>query len=503
MQALIDLVRRLDRRRLKKINILKPSSTDNLHNKLYHGIVSGNINDEKGIEALYGESLESKSSMPMSKMRFKEKVLNLTFFLNINSFLRTPIARKSYQATRYGYLAKMLPSIGANKMALWCAHKAIQIARKVDNIEVLFDNLKMYLTVAAREGDKTYWEDYNMLFHQVRKRKQALDDLEVSYSELLYWANSNQLKQQNELDLQLKCKEMDSLAQIVNSPRSKELAFLSKSVFFQHIGDYLSLGLAAKKFSDFLKTYPYATNRQVSQVIGDMIAVALHTEDYEKGIDLCERVFPLIPKGARNLLKFKELHFLLLMRAKLYETALAVLDEVVASDNFHNLPEIDRERWLIYEPFALFALRFTSGTNTANKQRLEQFNILKFLNSVPFYSKDKEHFNVHIRVAQIMHHLSYNDHDELIDKADALKMYDKRYMRRQTNDKYHRSHYFVQALLCLPKSDFEPKRVKQKASKHIQQLKELSYNMYQNDFREIIPYEVLWEMILGEIDHAA
>lgn len=87
---------------------------------------------------------------------------------------------------------------------------------------------------------------------------------------------------------------------------------------------------------------------------------------------------------------------------------------------------------------------------------------------------------------------------ELVDRVEALDKYRSRYLKNQAE--LHRSELFMRLLLLLPKNAFDKAVVMEKAGEELQQLNNLPLELARQPFEiEIIPYAVLWEVLLARL----
>ena len=128
---------------------------------------------------------------------------------------------------------------------------------------------------------------------------------------------------------------------------------------------------------------------------------------------------------------------------------------------------------------------------------MNQLKVLRFLNEVPLYSKDKAGFNVAINIIQILLMIQERQFDKLIDKAESLKMYRSRYIKE---DEDFRSNCFVKMLLIMIRCEFEPELTKRETAEYLQKMQSYGEKSGRHfDAMEVVPYEVLWENVVEDI----
>ncbi len=126
-------------------------------------------------------------------------------------------------------------------------------------------------------------------------------------------------------------------------------------------------------------------------------------------------------------------------------------------------------------------------------RKLPPFRISKFLNEIPNYSKDKRGINVSILLMHITFLLQKKDYGKIIDRVDALKFYAYRHLRR---DDTYRSNCMIKMVIQMAKADFHPVRTERYTEDLFRQLQEVKLaGSGQNIETEIIPYEVLWDIM--------
>lgn len=150
-------------------------------------------------------------------------------------------------------------------------------------------------------------------------------------------------------------------------------------------------------------------------------------------------------------------------------------------------------------------LNYIFETENLNRDFLNdgkrKFRILKFLNEVPNYSKDKRGFNIAILIIQILYMLEKGDYTGIINRSEALNVYCSRYLRK---DESYRSNCFIKMLLTMEKEDFRYERTKQLAMKYYRKLTEGNEEGQNIVYEwEIVPYEILWDKVLNRLKNRA
>jgi tetratricopeptide (TPR) repeat protein len=153
------------------------------------------------------------------------------------------------------------------------------------------------------------------------------------------------------------------------------------------------------------------------------------------------------------------------------------------------------EQWVIREAFLHFLI--SAGKielSEEDQNSLKPFSVSRFLNSVPFHTKDKSGQNITIIIIQILFLLIEKKHDKIIDKIDTLTQYTYRYIK---NDDTFRSNCFIKMLLKMASASFHPVRTKAHTAELYKKLVKSSLVTDEKSSQvEIIPYDYLWEIVL-------
>lgn len=134
------------------------------------------------------------------------------------------------------------------------------------------------------------------------------------------------------------------------------------------------------------------------------------------------------------------------------------------------------------------------GSSKDFKKKLPEFKLGRFLNTTPVFSKDKRGINVSILLMHIAFLLQRKDFDSIIDRIDSLNQYAYRYLRR---DDSFRSNCMIKMVIQMTKADFNPVRTERYTADLFKQLKSVKLaGSGENIEIEVIPFEVLWEIMI-------
>jgi hypothetical protein len=491
MESLSQLIRLLSNHKLRKLHLINQNERESKHHELFVAVQKNKISTDEEAAKLLGLSGDSYK---ISKIRFKEKVLNFLLLIDGNKAFQTIQSQNQYKTSKYLFISNTLSLFGAYSLAMEYANKAISICKKYQFYDLMADGLLVYLKLATRIGENKNWQEYQSLYKTAVKHKYNIEMVEFLYCHVLQISNTEKFIQADVDEILHYLNKIKRKTKVTPTIRTLELEFLSNAIYLQLTGSYKELQDKAELYISKIKNNTLLSKRQLFQALLYKLTSEFHRQNFSSGAITANEILSFMPKRNINYLQFLNIYFLFKMHQKKYGEALDIFLETKENPVYAQLPEIQQESWIIYEPYLFFALKYINYEGKNNTKI--NFNVLKFINSVPNFSKDKTYVNVLIRLAQILHHFIIDDFNMLYDKLDALKTYDKRCMSKYNKKQYMRSHYFIKAILSLANQSFNYNKMSKTDLLPIKQLKQTSFNMFNNNYIEVIPYEILWEMIV-------
>jgi len=503
MKKLQEIVRVIDRKRLKRIEIFNeggPTQRNNLYYKFYKGIKEGRFKtDKEAANELFGCEPSDKKYL-MLKSRVKSRLINSLFFLEANN---SKYMQAYYRINRNLIASKILIINGAKNTSLSLYRSTLTEAIKYGLSDVALECLRTLRYQSAFLGRQKDFHRYNDQLKECMQVYQAELRAEEYMSLLtLPFVKSFAKKPEMKEDAERYLREIEEL-RVANKDLDFRLLnfdllyFRLRAICLQILQDYDELLHNAEETEHFLDTNPpLAMPIRYGECAFQRMIGLLHLGDYEGGKAIATRSLHLFNEGSVNWAIFLEYYFLLCMHTGNYGKASDIFRKVVEHPRFVHLDENRREKWRIFEGF----LKYMMGAEEDNPESVasNRFNIWKFLNEVPIYSKDKRGLNIAIIVLQVLFLLDRQDYDGIIKRAEALKVYCSRYLKR---DEDFRSNCFLKMVLIMEKKDFDKEATSRIAEKYFSKLKtsRFSYNSGSLATLEIIPYEQLWLKILDKL----
>lgn len=151
------------------------------------------------------------------------------------------------------------------------------------------------------------------------------------------------------------------------------------------------------------------------------------------------------------------------------------------------------EYWIIFRGYLYFLIQI----GRIEPYVEERFNVGKFLNEVPIYSKDKRGNNINILLLQILIRMQREQFGKIIDQVESLSAYARKYTR---NPETIRANIFINMIVRMEAASFHRVAVERKTKRLLEKLNKTPIYFGQNLAVEIMPYEVLWAEMLKMLE---
>jgi hypothetical protein len=500
MEKLQEIVRVVGRKRIKKIEVFNDQGASNrgsLYYKFYRGLKEGKFNsDEDAAKQLFGTDPADKKYL-MLKSRVRTRLMNTLFFLEKSN---SRYEQAIYKCNRNLVAAKYLLLNGARVSGESLLRTTAHEAEKFGLTDIAVSCLRVLRYRASFSGNETEFKRLNQRFKELQGILDA-EYLAEEYYQLITIPYVKSLSVRPEL-----AKQAFQYLKEIEGLRKKDTSFelemhyfrlkvMAHQIAIQH-RHVISTCLDAEKFLH--KNKHIAQNIRFGEFAFYRMIAYMHLGEYEAGKDTANLALKYYQKGSMNWMIFEEYYFLLAMHTGNYAKAAEIYAEVVGHARFQQLDETRREKWRIFEAFLKYMAKDALDEELHLKDDQSRFNIFKFLNDVPTFSRDKRGLNISILILQVLFLLDRGDFGGIIQRAEALKIYASRYLKQDEN---FRSNCFLKMVLMMEKRDFDFDSTSKTTEKYYNKLRNSALN-YQNGNVaniEVIPYEQLWGTILEKL----
>ena len=175
MEHIKELVNIISKRKLSQIEAFDKSlisRKDTLFSKLYNGIANGLITtDDEAILELYGNKKDAVSYRKL-KSRFKNRLLNTLYFIDINNNTETNSSKRAYfDCMNRLYLSNILLRYAENRSAsIHLILDNYSVAKKYNFFDILKEySYKLLVYYGMNGEEKKYNEEYIAYQHYAKE----------------------------------------------------------------------------------------------------------------------------------------------------------------------------------------------------------------------------------------------------------------------------------------------------------------------------------------------
>ncbi len=501
MKKLREITKIVISKRLKKIELFEENEIRDEKSKLndlYNGIKKDSFESDKdAARALYNSSPLSTKFRQL-KFRYKNRINNTLFFLDVKNTEFSKYHKAYYTCNKNWSLIRILLSNGARDSAKELLDKTYKLAFTYKLHDICYFCARDLQNHYSLVGNTKKFEEYILLTKHHEKLLGAEN-------------KSNELYQKTIIKFTGTVAKQPELAPKIRGYLSelKTLANEYKDSYIIQYNRFIVWALICEiefKFKEALAIYeqtegyikshpPFHQKIRLAEIALKKMVCYLHMRDYEHGEENAKKCKNLFRQGSNNWFIFYEYYFLLAMHTGNYRTALERFREIHKHDRSKYLTPGQKEKWKIFEAYLFYALK-SQGVRSTNFKTKSRFNIYKFVNEVPIYTRDKTGYNIAIFIVQVLIFLEAKNFDAIIILAEALRVYRSRYLK---DTKHFRSNCFIKMLLIMEKESFDFSKTNNKTTNLFTKLKMQSVDQMNISEIEVIPYEILWEQIIKRL----
>lgn len=502
MDSLKELARIIHENRLEEIELLGQDRGDapTRLNEFYDALLSGKFEDDDAAAEHFFAADRSHSSYQMLKSRTKSTLLNHVFFLNENKSNFTDRQRAYFRCYRYWAASKILWGLYKYQVGADIAEKLLKQAKFFDFSEIVMDIAKhLRMTYGTQRGDQKRFEQYNQLYKEYREINYYEDLAEEYYTELsLGLVIEKGLDQERHQKAKAYYAELEPVLKKYDAYRLHLSANLIRMIAHTSVNDYESTIKICEEAIAFFEKKKYAAHLPLLVFHYQLIVCHTQLKQYKEGKRTAEKCLDLVEEGSFNWFKYQELYFMLSTHTKNYQQAYRVFLNTVNHKQFDKLPAGMKEIWNIFEAFLQALYHLHEVREEDGDDHLSKFRYGRFINATPHLNRDKRGMNIPILVAQILTLIIHRKYSRAIERIEAIEKYCSRYLTK--NDTF-RSNCFIKMLLQIPANNFHRVAVERKTAKYLKKLRAVPLDVAKQTHEiEIIPYEELWDMLIGSLD---
>lgn len=498
MKNLLEIARVVTKRKVRKIEIFDDHSLRNnksKFNQFYEALRDNKFkNDREAASNLYKCSPTDPKYRQL-KSRFRKRLLNTLFFLDINMPKAANYDRAYYSCHKDWTLVKTLIWYNAPNSAAQLARQILTTSLKFKFADLIINSSRILRDYAAQQGNERDYEEYDNYIKEYNDILSA----EIRSEELLQRVVMNYYKplsktQELTENIEDYCEALVSLSEQYDSPVIFYNMYLVWIFAYEMQQDFESMLEVCEQGEQFVqKNAVYKQHKKTVTFQTKKMSAYLHLRNYRDGRATAEQCLKELKAGSEDWFNFMDYYFLLTMHVNNSLQSVAIFKLVYNNSKLRKQDNETVEKWDIYEGYIEYLILVEGKENPVlQKQQNKQFRPSKFIGKSALYNKEQRIFTVHVLILQILFLLEERKFNEVMERIDRLKKYANRQLRRE---EYHRPVQFIRLLQQYAKSDFQPSETTG-TERYLNQLKSVPF-FYRgvNAELEIIPYEMLWERI--------
>ncbi len=501
MKHLLEISKIVTKKKVKKIEIFDDHSLkqkNSKFNEFYELLMKGNLKDDKEAAAqLYG-STPIDDKYRQLKSRFKKRILNTLFFLDINQTSSSNYNRAFYSCHKDWTLVKILLSNKANSTAAQLAKSILGTALKFEFSDIIVNISRILRAHAMHEEDEKLYEEYNSLCEKYQLILKAEIESDELYERTILICKKPASKTPNRIPLiQSYCDKLLDLANTYASPIVLYNQFMVFATFHEMQEDYNSVCLVCTSAEQYVIEHPHLYREdKLAKIALKKLLAFVHLQEFEKGQIQAEEYLKIFEKNTAWL-QFYEYYLLLAIHCKEYAAAHAIFDRAFEDKRFKKISSESEDKWNAFETYLCLLLWVETEDGIEKPRRYKQFKVKRFLEEPIIFPKNQRIFTVILVIAQVVFLLHEERSGEAFERVERLKGYSTRLLKQE---EHYRITQFVRLLQQLAKAHFDYTKIGVH-QKYLTRLiaSPIKYRDAANEL-EIIPYHHLWEMILKNVN---
>ncbi|MGB3800843.1 MAG: hypothetical protein WA952_13595 [Lewinella sp.] len=397
-------------------------------------------------------------------------------------------------------IAKQLRTSIASSVLLPYLQEAFRMAEEMELLDGAYQCAVMLRRqYANRQFDPEKYQHYAEEASRYQEIAACYQDVAASFNEVVYLRNSRRPDEEVRRAAQEACKEhYPAIARY-------DLAIISYLVYLLELNihlagrDYEAVITTANKALTYLrgKSTAHPTMFQVFEA--NLTVAYTQLNDYERGSAFAKQLLAKTSPDDFNYLKVYELLLLLSLRAGKFQEAYNLFLTIRPDTLTRNMLSYYFETFRIMEAYLYLLVQMDRIRIRPDDRIFKRFRVSRFLNSFEYASGEKNSRNVHLMIIEIVDHILNRRHNKTVYSIEAINKYASRHLRGKSHE---RVRYFLKALAQLATQQFHRAAVERHTTRYIKLMQKKPLSESRLDFYlELIPYEMLWGMILDQLGY--
>lgn len=501
MKNLLEIIKIVTKKKVKKIEIFDDQALKNKSgkfNEFYEALSAGKLRNDRDAATLLYDCSPQDPKYRQLKSRFRKRLLNTIFFLDINKPASGNYNRAYFNCNKEWAMVKILLHYGATQTATSMARHILTTAQKYHFSDLIVNCCRILRQQAAETGQDKDFTHYNGMIRQFEPiLKAELRSEELYQSVILDYKKPLTSKNPLEAEIDDISDRLITLSENHKSPIISYNLYLVWAIRYELAKEFDTMLEVCNKAEQYMDDNPdYYQEEKLIAIQNKKMSAYLHKQDYRQGKINAEKCLNRFPDGSRPWFNFMELYFLLALHTDNYINALAIINQATAHSGLKKLDQYTREKWAIYVGYAGFFASiqgFGAALQITANSRI--FRPSRYFNAPETYPKSHRNYAILLLILEVLELANKKTFLELDDKLEKLKQFA---LRQLNKEDHYRPIQFIRLLQQLKKAEYDVNQIKN-TEKYLEALQKEPF-FYRGAISEleIIPYEKLWEIVLQQ-----
>ncbi len=500
MRDLVELVGLVNKTKLKGSGMLKfIIEPDSKMEILFNALLDKKIESDEDAKSLFKKGGGDDVNLTSLKNKLKERLLDAIFLLDFKDANFTNRQKAFFECYKKWSAAMTLLIRNAKITGIDVLERLLKHAKHFEFTELTLDIIRVLrLQYSTVDGDLEKYEEMKAQYLEYEKIWQMESKAEFFYSELMaQYTNSKSTKEEVTQQAEEYYAELKPFMAICPSFKLHLFGRMVHLLIYNSINDYVGTAKFCEDAIAFFDKKDYDSGLPLQVFYYNLIVCYLQLGEFDKGQKAIERCEYFFEEGSFNWFKLQELFFLLAVRTEHWEEAYHLYERVTNYPRFEDKQIQIVEMWRIFQAYVFYLIKIGKIPDSILSERSRRFKMGKFINEITLFAKDRSGMNISVLIAQILYAIAEKDYKKSSDRIEGIEKYCSRYLK---GDATFRSNCFIKMLLQVPQANFHREASSRKAERYYKQLRTVPLDAANQAHEiEIIPYEILWELVLESL----
>lgn len=485
---LVDIITSKTRGNISMLDLTGEIKDPSKEQQLYNGVLSEIYDsDENAAEGMYGTD-PTDQRFRMLKSRLRQKLYNFLYFIDFKDSKSNMSFQYEQECFDYLHKARILFKNGEYDMAEKQINKVLSISREVEFNRITADSLEILREIFSDLCKPT---DLNKVIEELSDLRKLISHEERAkdlYFQQKMLLNKSLHSRKNNIETTGEiAKQLNDIWADTKSFDVFELYYKMNLLYLELTGNFqeiLKFTNQAKKLVDSKKINEMRFDARLNDYMKTF--AYLRIGDFKSGLQAAKEGIVNLDKSSRNWFAFMENYYLLAMHTGDYKLAESLVQQAEDNTVINRLSIEVRGKWKLFRGFTNLLIGGKHPSDGIRiekiKQKLESF---KKTNKVTYTS---------LLTLDIIDQLSKKKYDAVSNALNELNLYYFEFLNEP--GKNPREKQLFKLLKLVVSSDFNAGEMEKKGKKYHENLIERPQDDPMSEM-EIIPYEKIWECIVG------